>query len=140
MEEVVLPVDKVDIIISEWMGYFLLYESMFDSVIYARDRYLVPGGLMFPDEATMYLAGIEDQDYKEEKIGCESSSYLLMPWSEADSLRLDSLGRRLRLRLLVHQGDCPPRATSRHRRPQGRRHQPLQDCRESRTESQHSLS
>jgi hypothetical protein len=32
----------------------------------------VPGGLMFPDEATMYLAGIEDQDYKEEKIGCTS--------------------------------------------------------------------
>ena len=28
MENVVLPVDKVDIIISEWMGYFLLYESM----------------------------------------------------------------------------------------------------------------
>src|SRR5689334_1846399 len=25
VEEVVLPVDKVDIIISEWMGYFLLY-------------------------------------------------------------------------------------------------------------------
>lgn len=71
MEEVTLPVDKVDIIISEWMGYFLLYESMLDSVLYARDRYLVPGGLMFPDEATMYLAGIEDQDYKEEKIGCE---------------------------------------------------------------------
>ncbi|ORY88172.1 S-adenosyl-L-methionine-dependent methyltransferase [Leucosporidium creatinivorum] len=69
MEEVVLPVDKVDIIISEWMGYFLLYESMLDSVLYARDKYLVPGGLMFPDEATMYLAGIEDQDYKEEKIG-----------------------------------------------------------------------
>jgi protein arginine N-methyltransferase 1 len=41
MEEVVLPVDKVDIIISEWMGYFLLYESMLDTVLYARDRYLV---------------------------------------------------------------------------------------------------
>lgn len=25
---------------------------------------------MFPDEATMFLAAIEDQDYKEEKIGC----------------------------------------------------------------------
>lgn len=25
---------------------------------------------MFPDEATLFLAGIEDQDYKEEKIGC----------------------------------------------------------------------
>ncbi|GAA5917764.1 hypothetical protein JCM8208_004848 [Rhodotorula glutinis] len=69
MEEVVLPVDKVDIIISEWMGYFLLYESMLDSVLYARDRYLNPGGLMFPDEATLYLAAIEDQEYKEEKIG-----------------------------------------------------------------------
>ena len=27
MEEVTLPVKNVDIIISEWMGYFLLYES-----------------------------------------------------------------------------------------------------------------
>ena len=35
MEEVKLPVDKVDIIISEWMGYFLLYESMLDSVLWA---------------------------------------------------------------------------------------------------------
>lgn len=41
MEEVQLPVDKVDIIISEWMGYFLLYESMLDTVLVARDRYLV---------------------------------------------------------------------------------------------------
>lgn len=41
MEEVVLPVDKVDIIISEWMGYFLLYESMLDTVLVARDKYLV---------------------------------------------------------------------------------------------------
>lgn len=41
MEEVTLPVDKVDIIISEWMGYFLLYESMLDSVLFARDKYLV---------------------------------------------------------------------------------------------------
>ena len=41
MEEVVLPVEHVDIIISEWMGYFLLYESMLDSVLFARDKYLV---------------------------------------------------------------------------------------------------
>jgi protein arginine N-methyltransferase 1 len=40
VEEITLPVDKVDIIISEWMGYFLLYESMFDSVLYARDKWL----------------------------------------------------------------------------------------------------
>jgi protein arginine N-methyltransferase 3 len=49
IEEVTLPVKQVDIIISEWMGYCLLYEAMLDSVLYARDKYLAPGGLsMFP--------------------------------------------------------------------------------------------
>jgi protein arginine N-methyltransferase 1 len=44
---------QVDIIISEWMGYFLLRESMLDSVIRARNRWLKPGGAMFPSHATM---------------------------------------------------------------------------------------
>ncbi|KAI8914380.1 S-adenosyl-L-methionine-dependent methyltransferase [Gorgonomyces haynaldii] len=68
MEEVQLPVDKVDIIISEWMGYCLLYETMLNTVLYARDKYLSPGGLIFPDKAKMYLATIEDGQYYEEKI------------------------------------------------------------------------
>jgi type I protein arginine methyltransferase len=71
MEEVTLPYPKVDIIVSEWMGYFLLYESMLDTVLYARDKYLTPDGLIFPDKATIFMAGIEDGDYKEEKIGCK---------------------------------------------------------------------
>lgn len=52
------------------MGYFLLYESMLDTVLDARDRYLKPGGLIFPDNAKLYVAAIEDQDYKDEKINC----------------------------------------------------------------------
>lgn len=75
MEEIVLPVDHVDIIISEWMGYFLLYESMLDTVLVARDRYLAKDGLIFPDKATMYIAGIEDADYKQEKLGFWSDVY-----------------------------------------------------------------
>ena len=75
LEEAVLPIDQFDIIISEWMGYFLLYESMLDTVLLARDQYLKPGGLIFPDNATMYIAAIEDQDYKEEKINCASFQY-----------------------------------------------------------------
>lgn len=71
MEEVKLPYEKVDIIISEWMGYFLLYESMLDTVLYARDKYLKKDGLIFPDKATIFMAGIEDGEYKEEKIGCK---------------------------------------------------------------------
>lgn len=72
LEEAELPIKEFDIIVSEWMGYFLLYESMLDTVILARDKYLKPGGLMFPDEATLYIAAIEDSDYKEEKINCKS--------------------------------------------------------------------
>jgi protein arginine N-methyltransferase 1 len=64
LEEIELPVDKVDIIISEWMGYFLLYESMLDCVLIARDKYLKPDGLLFPDKATLYLATIEDEEYR----------------------------------------------------------------------------
>jgi len=64
MEEITLPVPQVDIIISEWMGYFLLYESMLDSVLWARDKYLVKGGKMLPDKLHMYVAAIEDGDYK----------------------------------------------------------------------------
>ncbi|EJD03225.1 S-adenosyl-L-methionine-dependent methyltransferase [Fomitiporia mediterranea MF3/22] len=75
LEEAVLPIDKFDIIISEWMGYFLLYESMLDTVLLARDKYLKPDGLIFPDNAKIYLAAIEDQDYKEEKINFWDNVY-----------------------------------------------------------------
>jgi len=75
MEEIEIPFPKVDIIISEWMGYFLLYESMLDTVLYARDKYLEKDGLIFPDKATIFFAGIEDGDYKEEKIGFWDNVY-----------------------------------------------------------------
>ncbi len=52
IESVELP-EKVDIIISEWMGYFLLRESMLDSVLVARDKFLKPGGALYPSHATM---------------------------------------------------------------------------------------
>ena len=81
MEEVEMPTQhmnngKVDIIISEWMGYFLLYESMLDTVLGARDMYLVEGGKIFPDKATIYMAAIEDGEYKDDKIGCVLRSLL----------------------------------------------------------------
>lgn len=60
--------EKVDIIISEWMGYFLLYESMLDCVLYARDRWLKPDGIMMPDKAKMYIALLEDKVFYDKKI------------------------------------------------------------------------
>lgn len=75
VEDVEIPVEKVDIIISEWMGYCLFYESMLDTVIYARDKWLKPDGMMFPDRAHLYLCAIEDRQYKDEKINWWDSVY-----------------------------------------------------------------
>ncbi|KAJ0587074.1 putative methyltransferase transcription factor interactor and regulator CCHC(Zn) family [Helianthus annuus] len=41
VEEIDLPVPQVDAIILEWMRYFLLYENMLNTVLYARDKWLV---------------------------------------------------------------------------------------------------
>lgn len=68
MEQVTLPVDSVDVIISEWMGYFLLYESMLDTVLWARDRYLKADGAILPNRTVLYLTAIEDAQYRHEKI------------------------------------------------------------------------
>lgn len=67
MEEIELPVKKVDIIISEWMGYFLLYESMLDTVLWARDKYLAKNGKMLPDKAQIFVAAIEDEQFRNSK-------------------------------------------------------------------------
>jgi SAM-dependent methyltransferase len=62
IEEVELPVEKVDVIISEWMGYFLVFESMLDSVIFARDKWLAPGGVVLPDNCSIHVVAITDPE------------------------------------------------------------------------------
>jgi hypothetical protein len=57
IETIELP-EKVDIIISEWMGYFLLRESMLDSVLVARDKFLKPDGALYPSHARLLIAPI----------------------------------------------------------------------------------
>ncbi|KAI3990041.1 hypothetical protein MKX01_013527 [Papaver californicum] len=52
-----IPPHSVDVLLSEWMGYCLLYETMLTSVLYARDRWLKPGGAILPDTATIFVAG-----------------------------------------------------------------------------------
>ncbi|KAJ8035914.1 Protein arginine N-methyltransferase 3 [Holothuria leucospilota] len=60
LEDVEIPVEKVDVIISEWMGYFLLFESMLDTVLYARDKHLIEGGMVYPDLTTLSLVAVGD--------------------------------------------------------------------------------
>lgn len=62
--------EKVDVIVSEWMGMFALTEAMFESVCRARDRHLKPGGLMIPGSIKMCLTPIqEDKLYAEHGLG-----------------------------------------------------------------------
>jgi protein arginine N-methyltransferase 1 len=68
IETVDLP-EKVDVILSDWMGYCLFFETMLPSVIIARDRFMKPGGTMFPSRAKLFMVGIEDREYRAEKIG-----------------------------------------------------------------------
>ena len=67
VEDLELPC-KVDIIVSEWMGYYLLRESMLDSVIRARNKWMKPEGSMFPSHATMYWAAISSEEDREGKF------------------------------------------------------------------------
>ncbi|KAH0520524.1 Protein arginine N-methyltransferase 1 [Microtus ochrogaster] len=61
VEEVKLPMEKVDIIISEWMDYCLFYESMLNTLLHAFDKWLAPDGLIFPVWVTLYVTAIEDR-------------------------------------------------------------------------------
>lgn len=58
--------EKVDVIVSEWMGFYLLHESMLTSVIAARDKHLKESGVMLPSHASIYTASC--QIHSEEEI------------------------------------------------------------------------
>lgn len=68
IEDEGLNIPKVDIIISEWMGFFLLYEGMLDSVFFARDKYLKPDGFMFPDKARIFVGAMHDEEFRMKKF------------------------------------------------------------------------
>ena len=57
------------------MGYCLFYESMLKTVLFARDKWLVQGGLMFPDKASLHILAIEDREYKDDKVNWWNNVY-----------------------------------------------------------------
>ena len=94
VEEVDLPqgMEQVDIIISEWMGSCLFQGSMLDSVLAARDRWLAPGGLMFPDMASLYMGGLANIDQREERFGY---------WANVHGFTMTSIGESSRREVAV---------------------------------------
>lgn len=74
---------QIDIIVSEWMGFYLLHEGMLDSVLIARDKFLKPNGSMFPQNASITVAP------------CQLPS-LFDAWNIHDGVQMRSFGAALR--------------------------------------------
>jgi protein arginine N-methyltransferase 1 len=79
--DVELP-ERVDVIVSEWLGGFGIDEGMLAPVIAARDRWLKPGGVMIPRTATAWAALAHDRYLDETVDFLRDSPY---------GLRLDGL-------------------------------------------------
>ncbi|CAF1155315.1 unnamed protein product [Adineta ricciae] len=76
IEDVTLPVEKVDIIISEWMGYFLLFECMLESIIFARNQYLdKENGLVLPDDFSINMSAFHSDRLYHEHVDYWSNVY-----------------------------------------------------------------
>jgi len=59
MEALELP-EKVDVIVSEWLGGYGVDENLLPIVIQARDRWLKPGGIMIPGTTTSWMVPAYD--------------------------------------------------------------------------------
>ncbi|HWI30211.1 MAG TPA: 50S ribosomal protein L11 methyltransferase, partial [Microbacterium sp.] len=55
------PPERVDVIVSEWLGGFGIDEGMLVPVIVSRDRWLKPGGVMIPRSVTAWAALVHDR-------------------------------------------------------------------------------
>lgn len=52
--------EKVDVLVSEWLGHFAFVEGMLEDVLAARDAHLAPGGRLLPSRVSAMLAPIDD--------------------------------------------------------------------------------
>jgi len=53
--------ERVDVIVSEWLGGFGIDEGMLVPVVVARDRWLKPGGVMVPRSVTAWTGLVHDR-------------------------------------------------------------------------------
>ncbi|XP_011312610.1 probable protein arginine N-methyltransferase 1.2 isoform X2 [Fopius arisanus] len=76
-------VEVVDVIISEWMGFYLVHEGMLDTIITARDRFLVTNGLIFPCIAKLYAAPCQIPEFFEF-------------WNDVCGVKMETVGYKFR--------------------------------------------
>lgn len=87
---------KVDIIVSEWMGHCLFYEAMLEPLLAVRDRYLAKDGVMIPAKVSLYAGLVCDEDVLEDLSFLGNKPYDLdfspiahVPFQQTDLVSLD---------------------------------------------------
>jgi len=65
LEDIDLP-EKVDVLVSEWMGGIGVDENMLAPLVMARSRWLKPGGKVLPERVTAFLAPTWIADFDED--------------------------------------------------------------------------
>jgi len=84
--------ETIDIIVSEWMGYALFFETMLPSVMTVRDAIMTPvTGSMFPNVSKIYIEGANDS---------ERLNY----WDNVHSLNMTPMKERMVLELTKEAG------------------------------------
>ena len=67
LEDIDLP-EKVDVLVSEWMGGLGVDENMLAPLVMARNRWLKPGGKILPERVTAYLAPVWIPEFAEDLV------------------------------------------------------------------------
>ena len=60
--------EKAGVVISEWMGFYLVHEAMLDSVLWARDFLCVPNPVMLPTHCRIWAAVVSNEKFRSEEL------------------------------------------------------------------------
>jgi SAM-dependent methyltransferase len=88
--------EKVDVIVSEWMGHCLFYEAMLEPLLSLRDKYLADGGTMIPAQLSLHVGLVNDENIFEDLNFLQAHPYDLdfspiaqVPFQQSDLVALD---------------------------------------------------
>jgi SAM-dependent methyltransferase len=88
--------EKVDVIVSEWMGHCLFYEAMLEPLLAIRDRFLAKDGLMIPAQVSLHAGLVCDEDLFDDLSFLKNRPYSLdfspidnVPFQQTDLVALD---------------------------------------------------
>ena len=87
--------EKIDVIVSEWMGHCLFYEAMLEPLLAIRDRYLAQDGVMIPAEVNLHAGLVCDEDLLDDlsflqgqPYGIDFSPIAHVPFQQTDLVTL----------------------------------------------------